>query len=82
MSKEAKTFGLGMRRDRDALGMTQSDIASRVGLSRQTVVSIEKGRTEVTLTNAVAISRVLNSDLYALMAPPKTLPEPSSDWGY
>lgn len=42
-------FGARVRQMREILGMTQADLAKRVGLTRTSVVNIEAGRQRVLL---------------------------------
>lgn len=48
-------FGEAFRRERKALGLTQSDVAQRAGCRRQTIADIEAGKSVTTLSffNAV-----------------------------
>jgi transcriptional regulator with XRE-family HTH domain len=52
-------FGEMFRRERKALGMTQSDVAKKANCRRQTIADIEAGRSVTTLTffNAIASIR-------------------------
>ncbi|WP_304452457.1 helix-turn-helix transcriptional regulator [Nocardiopsis sp. YSL2] len=43
--------------------MTQAELADRVGVTRQTVIAIEKGRYSPTLEMAFQISRALGAPL-------------------
>lgn len=43
-------------RERDSL--TQEDLAARVGVSRQTIISLERGRYNPSLTLAYKLARV------------------------
>lgn len=43
---------------RSASGLTQADLASRLGVSRQTVISIERGRYDPSLPLAFRIARL------------------------
>lgn len=43
--------------------MTQQDLADKVGVSRQTIVAIEKGKYSPSLELAFKIARVFNSPL-------------------
>jgi len=43
---------------RAAHGLTQADLAARLGVSRQTVIAIETGRYDPSLPLAFAIARV------------------------
>ncbi|WP_248885666.1 helix-turn-helix transcriptional regulator [Acidithiobacillus acidisediminis] len=40
---DAKSFGAEIRRTRRALGITQAELAERVGVSRATLISYEQG---------------------------------------
>ncbi len=43
---------------RGEYGMTQADVAARLGVSRQTVIAIESGRYDPSLPLAFAIARL------------------------
>ncbi|WP_150243947.1 helix-turn-helix transcriptional regulator [Nocardiopsis quinghaiensis] len=43
--------------------MTQAELADRIGVTRQTVIAIEKGRYPPSLETAFQISRVLGAPL-------------------
>ena len=47
----------------EAGGMTQAELAQRIGLTRQTVIAIEKGRYSPSLEAAFQIARVLGLPL-------------------
>ena len=49
-----------IRRLRFELGMTQEELALRVGVSRQTIMSIERSATNPSVVLAFNISRALN----------------------
>lgn len=42
-------------------GLSQQELADRLGVSRQTIISIEKGRYSPSLALAFAIARVFSS---------------------
>ncbi|HMO10211.1 MAG TPA: helix-turn-helix transcriptional regulator [Actinotalea sp.] len=44
---------------RAEVGLTQADLAERIGVTRQTVIAIEQGRYSPTLEMAFAIARTL-----------------------
>lgn len=46
-----------IRSVREAAGITQADLAKRVGVTRQTLIAIEQGRYSPTLELAFQISR-------------------------
>ncbi len=58
-----------IRELRTARGWTQADLAERLGVSRQTVNSLEKGRYDPSLPLAFAISRVLERPIEAIFDP-------------
>lgn len=47
-----------MRAFRTELGLTQAELASRLGVSRQTVIAIEQSRYDPSLPLAIAIARL------------------------
>ena len=47
----------------DADEMTQQDLATRVGVTRQTIIAIEAGRYSLSLELAFRISRTFNKPL-------------------
>lgn len=54
---------------RTARGWTQADLADRLGVSRQTVNSLEKGRYDPSLPLAFTIARVLEHPIDAIFSP-------------
>lgn len=48
---------------RDAAGLTQAQLAGRIGVTRQTLIAIEQGRYSPTLELAFQISRVFGVSL-------------------
>ncbi len=52
-----------IRRLRFERNMTQEELALRTGVSRQTIMSIERGRTNPSILLAYKISRALNVDV-------------------
>lgn len=59
---------------RKAHGLTQAQLAERLGVSRQTVISIEKGRFDPSLPLAFAIARELGRPIEAIFFPDDELP--------
>ncbi|MDO5547062.1 MAG: helix-turn-helix transcriptional regulator [Eubacteriales bacterium] len=47
-----------IEQERKALGLTQSALGERLGVSRQTIISIERGRYNPSLMLAFQIARV------------------------
>ena len=54
---------LKMKSARVALDLSQQDLADKVGVSRQTIVAIEKGDYNPTINLCIAICRILNKTL-------------------
>lgn len=54
---------LKMKSARAALDLSQQDLADKVGVSRQTIVVIEKGDYNPTINLCIAICRILNKTL-------------------
>ena len=51
---------LKMKAARAALGLTQQDLAEAVGVTRQTIVAIERGDYNPSVTLALRIARVFS----------------------
>jgi putative transcriptional regulator len=49
-----------LRQLREKHDLTQEDLAARVGVSRQTIISLEKGRYNPSLLLAYKLARVFN----------------------
>jgi putative transcriptional regulator len=56
---------------RNAQGWTQADLAKRVGVSRQTINSIETGRFEPSLTLALKLARLFGKPVEAIFQLPE-----------
>ncbi len=63
---------LKMKAARAAKGMTQRDLAAAVGVTRQTIVAIEKGDYNPTVRLCVDICRMLGATLDDLFWPEDT----------
>lgn len=63
----AKKLGANVRKHRDALGLSQEDLAERCGLHRTYVGSVERGERNVSLENIVLLSRALGQSPAVLM---------------
>ncbi len=55
-----------LRASRDARGLTQADLAEALGVSRQTVISLEQGRYSPSLELALRLARYFGQPLEAL----------------
>ena len=60
-----------IRAVREAAGMTQAELARRVGVTRQTLIAIEQGRYSPTLELAFQIARAFGVGLDDLFAYPE-----------
>ncbi len=59
---------------RQARGWLQDDLAARVGVSRQTVISIERGRYEPRLALAFRLAEAFECRIEDLFTPETTAP--------
>ena len=59
-----------IRAVRESAGMTQAELARRIGVTRQTLIAIEQGRYSPTLELAFQISRVFGVALEDLFQYP------------
>lgn len=51
---------------RQTLGLTQAELAKQVGVSRQTIISIEKGHYEPSVRLALALAKALDCSVETL----------------
>ena len=58
-----------MRARRIELGLTQIDLAKSVGVSRQTIISIERGRYDPSLPLAFKLAAALQMAIETLFTP-------------
>jgi putative transcriptional regulator len=56
--------------------LTQADLAAKVGVSRQTINSIETGRFEPSLTLALTLARYFGKPVESIFALPEPLTDP------
>lgn len=49
-----------LRELREMTSMTQEDLAARVGVSRQTIISLEKGKYNPSISLAHSLAKVFN----------------------
>lgn len=52
------TYGDFIRRHREALGLLQQTVADKIGVSRSTYLSVERGTKELSLSEAESLSRL------------------------
>jgi len=58
-----------VRERRGALGLTQEALGERVGVSRQTIISIEGGRYDPSLSLALKLASLLGATVEELFDP-------------
>lgn len=58
-----------VREHREAVGLSQQNLADDLGVSRQTIISIEKGRFDPSLPLAFALARRFNCTIEDLFTP-------------
>lgn len=71
-----RAFGQAIQRHRKRLGLTQDDIARRVGLSRTSITNIEKGRQKVLLHQILEFAACLEVAPEALLPAQPSLSKP------
>ncbi|PZQ87608.1 MAG: transcriptional regulator [Leifsonia xyli] len=59
-----------IRATRETAGLTQAELARRIGVTRQTLIAIEQGRYSPTLELAFQLARVFGVPLEELFAYP------------
>jgi transcriptional regulator with XRE-family HTH domain len=69
--------GIRVRAAREAAGLTQAQVAKRVGLTRSSLANLEAGRQDMNLTRLALVARVLKLDLNELVALVELPPEPT-----
>ena len=74
-----RRFGTNLRRCRLAAGLSQEEVAERMGVDRAHVSSMERGQQNVTLSTLGFVAQALKIDPAALLAPTmETAPEPNA----
>ena len=61
-ANDLKAFGANIRRLREALGISQEELAHRAGLHRTYIGGIERGERNLGLINVVKLARVLRTE--------------------
>ena len=64
-----RRFGTNLRRCRLAAGLSQEEVAARMGVDRAHVSSMERGQQNVTLMTLSLVAQALKIDPAELMAP-------------
>jgi len=67
-------FGAAIREKRRALGLDQGTLATRVGVSRQWVVEMEKGKPRAAMRLVLRTLEVLDIALWTEESPPAAVP--------
>jgi putative transcriptional regulator len=62
-------FGQDLKAARTRAGLSQAQVAERIGLSQQYVSSVERGLFHVTITTMAALARALGYDLVISFRP-------------
>ena len=57
---------VNVRKVRKKRGLTQEELARKVGVSRQTIVNVEQGRYKPSILLALKIAKVLDTDVETL----------------
>ncbi|HHT9125600.1 MAG TPA: helix-turn-helix domain-containing protein [Candidatus Brocadiia bacterium] len=60
-ANDLETFGTNVRRIREALGISQEELAYRAGLHRTYIGGIERGERNLSLINIVRLARALGT---------------------
>ncbi|MDW0114903.1 helix-turn-helix transcriptional regulator [Sporosarcina saromensis] len=58
-----------IREKRTAMGLTQDDLAEKLEVSRQTIISLEKGRYNPSLLLAFKIAKLFNCQIEEIFNP-------------
>lgn len=72
-SEESRRVGANVRMYRIRMGMRQDELAARVGLSRTSVVNMEGGNQNVSLSRLVHYAQALDVNVADLMGQPETI---------
>ncbi|TBR27195.1 MAG: XRE family transcriptional regulator [Reyranella sp.] len=64
-----KAFGEAIAKRRNALGYTQAELASRIGMSRASLANIERGRQNVLLHHAYSLAAALDFSAVSDLVP-------------
>jgi len=64
-----RSFAANLRREREALGLSQQALANLAGLHRTYVGSVERGERNISIDSAEALARALGVEAADLMKP-------------
>ncbi len=73
-----RRFGTNLRRCRLAAGLSQEEVAERMGVDRAHVSSMERGQQNVTLMTLSLVAEALKIDPAELLAPISKASEPNA----
>jgi len=62
-----KVFGHNLRRHREALGISQEDLAEKAGLHRTYIGSVERGERNVSIDNMDRLAAAIGSTIQKLL---------------
>lgn len=68
-----KDFGARIRIMRKSLGLTQADLAKKIGITKQAITTYETGKREPPFRNLIGLSRALNVTTDWLLGEPPTI---------
>lgn len=68
-----KDFGARIRIMRKSLGLTQADLAKKIGTTKQAITTYETGRREPPFKNLIGLSRALHVTTDWLLGEPPTI---------
>ena len=62
-------FGLNLRIARTALGLTQKDVAEKVGIHHSYVGAVERGERNVSVNNMHRLAEAVDREVFDLLRP-------------
>src|SRR5262245_8671721 len=73
---DEKTFGARLKELREATGLSQRDLAAKIGTSQKAISHWEQGQREPGWFNCIALAKALGISLDVLATEPAEVPEP------